>query len=64
MTQRQRENLARYLYDLSKIVFATAVAGNLLAWKQLNVVTLLIGGTVGGVFLWWAYRLDGVGGLR
>jgi len=62
MSQRQRESLAKYLYDLSKIVFATAVVGNVLAWKQLNVVALLIGGTVGGVFFWWAYRLDGLKG--
>ena len=59
MTQKQRENLAKYLYDLSKIVFATTGVGNILAWKQLNVIALILGGLAAGVFLWWGYNLDG-----
>ena len=42
MTQKQRENLAKYLYDLSKIIFAAGVVSNLVAWQQINVVTLLL----------------------
>ena len=60
MTHHQRENAAKYLYDLSKILFATAVVGNFIAWENFNVVALMIGGVVAVVFLWWAYSLDGV----
>lgn len=60
MIQRQRENLAKYLYDLSKILVATAVIGNLMAWKQLNVIILILGGVTALGFLWWGYVLDGI----
>ena len=42
MTQHQRENIAKYLYDLSKILFATAVVGNLVAWSRMNVIILVV----------------------
>ena len=61
MVQRQRENVAKYLYDLSKIVFATGVVGNLVAWKQFSMVALVLGGIGALVFLWWGYVLDGRG---
>lgn len=60
MAKRQRESIARHLYDLSKILFATTVVGNLIAWPRFNVVTFLLGGMHGTLALWWAYVLDGV----
>ena len=60
MTQRQRENIAKYLYDLSKIVFATAVLGNLIAGKQFDVVSLIWGTAGTWLLSWWGYVLDGV----
>ena len=60
MTKQQQENVAKYLYDLSKIVFATAVVGNLLAGRQFSVVTLIVGAVSGFVFLGWGYFLDGL----
>lgn len=59
MTQRQRENLAKYLYDLSKVLFATAVVGNLIAGARFDVISFLCGGIVGTSFLGWGYFLDG-----
>ncbi len=58
MNQRQRENSAKYLYDLSKIVFATGVVGNLIAWRHFDVVILLSGLGVTYLFFWAGYQLD------
>ena len=61
MVQHQRENLAKYLYDLSKIVFATAVVGNLIAGRRINMLALMIGGSISYLCFWWGYLLDGIG---
>ncbi len=60
MTQRQRENTAKYLYDLSKILFAASVVGNVIAWKQFNVLIFLLGAVISSWFFWWAFSLDGM----
>ena len=60
MNQRQRENTARYLYDLSKIVLATAVVGNLIAGKSFDVLISLIGSPIAYLLFWWGHILDGV----
>lgn len=60
MKQRQRENAAKYLYDLSKIVLATAVLGNLVGIERANVLTLAIGAPMAYLLFWWAHVLDGV----
>ncbi len=60
MTLRQRENAAKYLYDLSKIVFATAVVGNLIANKSFDMLVLIIGGGMSYLSFWWGQLLDGV----
>jgi len=59
MTQHQRENLAKYLYDLSKILFATAVLGNLIASGPFDVITFAWGTLTTGLFLYWGYKLNG-----
>ncbi|PIQ82452.1 MAG: hypothetical protein COV76_03490 [Candidatus Omnitrophica bacterium CG11_big_fil_rev_8_21_14_0_20_64_10] len=61
MVSRQRENVAKYLYDLSKIVLAATVVGNLVAWKQFDVLTFLLGGISGLGLFGWGYRVDGAG---
>ena len=60
MIQRQRESAAEYLYDLSKIVLATAVLGNLVGGDRVNVLALMIGAPMAYLFFWWAHVLDGV----
>ena len=58
MTQRQQENVAKYLYDLSKIVFATAVVGNFLAGKQFDMLSLVLGIAGTWLLIWIGYMLD------
>ena len=62
MTNHQRESVARYLYDASKIVLATAVVANVVAVEHFNVVGFFIGvWTMVGCFR-LAYALEGEGG--
>ena len=62
MTQHQRENAAKYLYDLSKIVFVAAVVGNLLAAKSFDMLVLIIGSGMSYLCFWWGQLLDGIRG--
>ena len=59
MKPRQRENAAKYLYDMSKGIALVTVVGALTT-GQWSVLTLSLGtiATVG--FFFWAYWLDGV----
>lgn len=43
MTKRQRENIAKYLYDISKIIFTLAVLGNLLTKEKFDILAFLFG---------------------
>ena len=57
MNQRQRENTAKYLYDLSKGITLIAVVGNIVTEKR-NFTGLIIG-FVGSLVLYlWALYID------
>ncbi len=57
MNQRQRENTAKYLYDLSKGSALIAVVGNIVSEKR-NFTGLIIG-LVGSLVLYlWAFYVD------
>jgi hypothetical protein len=58
MKPRQRENTAKYLYDISKGIGLVTVVGTL-ATGQWNFFTLLIGIMAALGFFLWAYWLDG-----
>lgn len=58
MKPRQRENTAKYLYDISKGIVLVTVVGTLVT-GQWNFFTLLIGAIAALVFFLWAYWLDG-----
>lgn len=59
MTKKQTENTAKYLYDISKIIFAAVVLGNLLAWEKFSSFTFIVG-LLGAVLTFVvAYLLDG-----
>lgn len=59
MTRRQRENVAKYCYDISKILFATMVVGNIIDRERFNVLALVLGVAVAWISLEWGYALDG-----
>lgn len=60
MTLRQRENAAKYLYDLSKIVFAAAVVGKLVAGGRIHMLELMVGSSITYLLFWWGNSLDGM----
>ena len=62
VNQKQRENLAKYLYDLSKIIFATVVIGKLLDPRAFSLLIWGVGAFVSWMLLEWGYALDGVRG--
>ncbi len=61
MNQKQRENVAKYLYDCSKLILSIAVIGNLLSLHKNYSFDLLWGALSGPVFFLGAYFLDGWG---
>lgn len=57
MNQRQRDNTAKYLYDLSKGIALIAVVGNIVTEKR-NFTGLLIGCVGSIAFYLWAFYFD------
>jgi hypothetical protein len=55
---RQRENAAKYLYDISKGIALVTVVGALTT-GQWSILTLSLGALATLVFFFWAYWLDG-----
>ena len=60
MVQRQKESLAKYLYDLSKILFGTTVLRNLVAAGPFDMITFFWGGILTVMSLYYGYALDGI----
>lgn len=64
MTRRQRESIAKYLYDLSKITFAAAVLRSLVDWQHLDMLILVVGAASAAGLLAWGFMLDGMEEVR
>jgi hypothetical protein len=58
VTKKQRENSAKYLYDMSKGIALLSVVGNLLKEKW-DILNIFVGGITSILFYVWAYILDG-----
>lgn len=58
MNKKQRENTAKYLYDISKGVALVAVIGNIVK-DQWNISNLIIGLLAATAFFIWGYVIDG-----
>jgi len=58
MNKKQRENTAKYLYDISKGVALVAVIGNIVK-DQWNISNLIIGLLAAIGFFIWSYVIDG-----
>ncbi len=58
MNKKQRENTAKYLYDISKGVALVAVIGNIVK-DQWNISNLIIGLLAAIGFFIWGYVIDG-----
>ncbi len=62
MNSHQLEGAAKYLYDLSKIIFAAAVVANFVSWERFNMITLTLGVTTTYGLFWWGSKLDSMRG--
>jgi hypothetical protein len=58
MNKKQRENTARYLYDISKGIALVAIVGNMVK-SQWNISNLIIGPFAATGFFIWGYVIDG-----
>ena len=58
MNKKQRENTAKYLYDISKGIALVAVVGNIVK-DQWNISNLIIGLLAAIGFFIWGYVIDG-----
>lgn len=59
MTKEQQQNLAKYLYDISKIIFATIVLGPLIQPVSFKIWIIMSGIIATIIILLFAYLLDG-----
>ena len=57
MNKQQRENLARYAYDVSKIMVAIPVLGNVLS-TSFSGLAFWLGIGAAGIFLVFGYLFD------
>lgn len=57
MNEKQRENTAKYLYDLSKIVFTFTVVANAVS-KEFSIITFWLGMIATSVLFAFGYILD------
>lgn len=58
MNKKQRENTAKYLYDISKGVALVAVIGNIVK-DQWDISNMIIGLLAAIGFFIWGYVIDG-----
>jgi hypothetical protein len=58
MTERQRENIVKYVYDLSKgIVLIVGVGGAVSG--QVSLISVIVGLVTAAMFLAFGFWLDG-----
>ncbi|MCK4389090.1 MAG: hypothetical protein KAV83_02475 [Desulfobacterales bacterium] len=58
MNEKQRQNTAKYLYDISKGIALVAIVGNIVK-DQWNIPNLIIGLFAATGFFIWGYVIDG-----
>jgi hypothetical protein len=59
-TEKQKENLAKYFWDMSKIAFAVFVVGPFAKPESLSSAGLLVGIAIGFLLALLGYLLDGM----
>ncbi|MBW8050595.1 MAG: hypothetical protein FVQ77_09695 [Cytophagales bacterium] len=57
MNKKQRENAAKYLYDISKGIFLMTVVGSFVN-QEINLYMIILGSWAAIIFFNWAFRLD------
>jgi hypothetical protein len=58
-TQKQRDNLAKFLYDVAKIVLTIAVIAPVVNFSVFSYLTMIGGIVAAAIFFSAAFMLDG-----
>ena len=59
-TEKQRENLAKFFWDMSKVAFTLLVIGPFATPGGIGSGGLLVGIVIGFLLALWGYLLDGM----
>jgi hypothetical protein len=59
-TDKQRENLAKYFWDMSKVAFAVLVVGPFARPESFSSAGLIVGVIIGFLLALSGYLLDGM----
>ena len=59
MNKKQRDNTAKYLYDISKGILLLVVVGNFIK-EEINLSEIIFGSAAALGFYIWAFILDRV----
>ncbi|MBI4645756.1 MAG: hypothetical protein HY738_03925 [Bacteroidia bacterium] len=57
-TEKQKDNLTKYLYDISKIIIAVMVIGPIAKPESFNIFAFVIGVVVSIIFFLLGQTLD------
>ena len=57
MNKKQRENAAKYFYDISKGIFLMIVVGSF-DEKEIDLNMIILGSWAAIIFFIWAFRFD------
>jgi len=58
-TEKQKDNLAKFFWDMSKVAFTLLVGGPFARPESFSATGLLVGVAIGFVLAWWGHFLDG-----
>lgn len=59
-TDKQKDNLAKFFWDMAKVAFALLVVGPFAKPESMSVLGLVSGAGIGVVLGLWGYILDGM----
>jgi hypothetical protein len=58
MTEKQKDNIVKFVYDLVKIVIALVIIGPIAQPEKFNAMKLILGLLVSAMLFIFAYNLD------
>ena len=59
-TDKQKDNLAKFFWDMAKVAFTLQVLGPFAKPESISLLGLVIGVSIGIALGLWGYILDGV----
>ncbi|MBI3801409.1 MAG: hypothetical protein HY268_31105 [Deltaproteobacteria bacterium] len=59
-TDKQKDNLAKFFWDMAKVAFTLLVLGPFAKPESISLFGLVIGTSIGIILGLWGYILDGM----